>query len=192
MNYSLKLGSLVVVFSTLTGAAWAASAVCARPADINALQSISVQQELMVSGLSCEALPRYNAFQTAFQPELRSEDRGLMQFMRRIKGARGEAEYHAFKTRAANMAQLRYIHDPVGFCSSTKEAFASALDAPTKPTLAAFVSTQPIYDEIGYSTCDRRAAGDGATAAPANAPVPLPKPTPAVFTAQQSAPISGN
>src|SRR5262245_22320121 len=123
----LKSGAIALVLSSLAGSAWAATAVCAKPADIGALQAIAVQQELMVSGLSCDALPRYNAFQTVFQMELRAQDRLLMQFMKRVGGAKGEAQYHAFKTRAANVAQLRYIHDPLGFCSNTAEAFKSAL-----------------------------------------------------------------
>jgi hypothetical protein len=176
---SLKIGSFALTFSCAAGAAWAAgSSSCARPTDITALQSVDVQQQLMVSALDCSELERFNAYQTTFHKELLANDNALMSFMRRIKGGTaGTAEYHSYKTRAANDAQLRYIADPVGYCANAKTALDQALNPDSKPLLAVFVSAQPVIESEDYTSCDIELAGNIAASAPRVVPIPVPKPS---------------
>ena len=139
------------------------------------MQAAAVQQQLMVAALSCEAVPLYNSFVTSYQPELYAADRQLLKFFKRMNARGGEAEYHSFKTRMANMASQLSIHDIVTFCNNAKAAYALAL-GPTKSTLVAFVATQPIIESSTYETCEFRVAGGIVPHAPVNVPVPIPKP----------------
>ena len=164
--------------------AWAASGTCARSADLTALRAIDVQQQLMVSALNCSEVARYNAFQTRYRNDLLSQDDALLGFMRRIKGARGESAYHAYKTRAANDAQLRFIADPVGYCANTRLELDQALGPDNRVTLASLVSAQPLTVSNTYSSCDIQLTGNVAASAPRVVPVPIPKPVEEVLPAQ--------
>jgi hypothetical protein len=148
---------------------------CAKPDDVTAMQAAAVQQQLMVAGLSCEAVQLYNSFVTAYQPELYAADRALLKFFKRLKARGGEADYHAFKTRMANMSSTLSIANIALFCQNAKAAFALAL-GPTKSSLAAFVATQPIIESSDIAKCEIRIAGGMVPGAPTNVPVPLDKP----------------
>jgi hypothetical protein len=163
----------LMVTSSVTGAF--AAERCAKPDDVTAMQASAVQQQLMVSALSCDSIQLYNSFVTSYQPELYAADRALLKFFKRMKARGGEADYHAFKTRMANMSSQLSIRDIATFCATTKAAFALAL-GPTKSTLAAFVATQPIVESSDYATCDIRVAGGMLPGAPRMVPVPIAKP----------------
>ncbi len=171
---SLRIGSFALTFSCAAVPVWAAASTsCARPADVTALQSVDVQQQLMVSALDCEELARFNTYQTQFHKDLLANDTALMSFMRRVKGSAGTAEYHAYKTRAANDAQLRYIADPLGYCANAKAALDQALDPANKPVLAVFVSAQPVIESNTFSTCEIQLAGNIVSSAPRVVPIPV-------------------
>lgn len=173
MHKILMAGAAFAALSCATSTAFAAAA-CAKPQDVATMQTIDVQQSLMVSALNCEEIARYNAFQTQFHKELLNNDKALMTLMRRLKGAKGTAEYHAYKTKAANNAQLHFIADPVGYCASTKQALdlALAADVP-QPSLTVLVSAQPIAAENNtYLACGVQMAAGG----PSVVPVPMQKP----------------
>lgn len=172
---------VAAVTAALMVSCWAATAFaaandrCAKPEDITAMQADAVQQQLMVAALSCEAVPLYNSFVTAYQPELFAADKQLMRFFKRMKPRGGELDYHSFKTRMANMASTLSIHDITTFCANAKAAFSLAL-GPSKSTLAAFVATQPIIEATTVESCEFRVAGGMLPRAPKVVPVPIMKP----------------
>lgn len=153
---------------------------CADAGEVNALQTAAVQQELMDSALGCghEWVEKFNAFQTAFGPELRRSDRTLLTFFKRIYGpARGDAEYNLFKTNMASKAEMRRVRNMPDFCSSASLVFAAALAA-QKPPLTEFVQGVPVanVDESPVGRCEVQVALtlSGAKAGPDVVPTPNP------------------
>lgn len=154
------------------------STKCAAPAEVTAIAATSIQQELMVAALTCNQIANFNAFQTNFGPELRTSDRTLMHMFLRLYGGRGEAEYHAFKTRLANNSEMRSIHGNQDFCTAAGLVFSAAL-ATTKPSLSDFVSGVQVEDPSPVNSCQMQVTLTlaGAMAAPAI----LPRQKPAQF-----------
>jgi len=151
---------------------------CAQPTEVTAIAATSIQQELMVAALTCNQVDKFNQFQTSFGPELRASDKALMNMFRRLYAGRGEAEYHAFKTRLANNSEMRSIHGNQDFCSAATVVFTAALAA-NKPTLNDFVSGVQVVDPSPVNSCQMAVTLSltGAMAAPAI----LPRQKPAQF-----------
>ena len=155
------------------------STKCAAPAEVTAIAATSIQQELMVAALTCNQIANFNAFQTNFGPELRTSDRTLMHMFQRLYGGgRGEAEYHAFKTRLANNSEMRSIHGNQDFCTAAGLVFSAALAA-AKPSLNDFVSGVQVEDPSPVNSCQMEVtlSLSGAMAAPAI----MPRQKPAQF-----------
>jgi hypothetical protein len=152
------------------------STKCAAPAEVSAIAATSIQQELMVAALTCNQIANFNAFQTNFGPELRTSDRTLMRMFLRLYGGRGEAEYHAFKTRLANNSEMRSIHGNQDFCTAAGLVFSAALAA-TKPSLSDFVSGVQVEDPSPVNSCQMQVtlSLSGAMATPSI--MPRQKPT---------------
>src|SRR5271154_5108563 len=74
---------------------------CATSDEVSAIQAAAIQQQLMVAALTCNQVEHFNAFQISYGKELRRSDASLEHMFRRLYAGRGEAEYHAFKTRLA-------------------------------------------------------------------------------------------
>ena len=174
MRKTMAAVTAVLMISTAVSPALAAER-CAKTDDITAMQASAVQQQLMVAALSCDALAQYNAFVTAYQPELYAADRHLLKYFKRTKARGGEADYHAFKTRMANMSSTLSISNLALFCANSKAAFELAM-GPTKSTLAAFVATQPIIESSDFARCEISIAGGIVPGAPSSVPIPLDKP----------------
>jgi len=156
--------------------AWAAKR-CARAEEVTAIQAAAIQQELMVAALTCSEISRFNAFQTSFGPELRSSDATLERMFKRLYGGgRGEAQYHAFKTRLANHSSMRSIRGNYDYCREASLVFGAAL-ASDKPTLVAFVAGVPVVEELPVNSCGIRVAVGlaGAQALPNVTPRPRPE-----------------
>lgn len=165
---------LVCASAILVGVGAMAAPRCAKPEEVTAIQAAMIQQELMVAALTCNEVEHFNAFQTSYGPELRISDAHLEKMFRRLYGnARGEAQYHAFKTRLANHSSMRSIRDNVGYCRDARAAFDAAL-APSKPSLEAFVSSVQVVEESPVNSCQLRVrVGLNQTGT-----VPLPRPNP--------------
>jgi len=182
MRRALGAGICVLVLASVPASEAATrhrhSTRCAQPAEVTAVAATSIQQELMVAALTCNEIAHFNQFQTSFGPELRDSDRTLMRMFKRLYGGRGEAEYHAFKTRLANNSEMRSIHGNADFCSAASLVFAAAL-ASNKPTLGDFVSGVQVEDPSPVDSCQMTvtASLNGAMAAPDI----LPRPKPAEF-----------
>jgi hypothetical protein len=164
---------------------------CAAPAEVTAIAATSIQQELMVAALTCNQITNFNAFQTNFGPELRSSDRTLMHMFLRLYGGRGEAEYHAFKTRLANNSEMRSIHGNQDFCTAAGLVFAAAL-AVAKPSLSDFVSGVQVEDPSPVNSCQMEVtlSLSGAMAAPAILPRQKPVQFEDIGPPANSVPIS--
>ena len=89
----------------------------------------------------------------------------------RLYGGRGEAEYHAFKTRLANNSEMRSIHGNQDFCSAAGLVFSAALAA-NKPALSDFVSGVQVVDPSPVNSCQMAVtlSLSGAMAVPAITP----------------------
>ena len=147
MGRVLMTGAVALAACVATGGALARGGRCAAPEEVSAIQAAAIQQELMVAALTCNEVPRFNAFQTGFGPELRVSDGRLEHLFRRLDGARrGEAEYHAFKTKLANDASIRSIHDNPAYCQEAASMFLAAL-TPQKPTLVSFATVTTVTIE---------------------------------------------
>lgn len=178
MKNTLKRAVAALALSAIATNAFA-QAKCAQPQDMVALRAAGMQQKLMVAALSCDAVPQYNRFVTAYQKELQAADRNLQAFFRRLNPRTGTSDYHAYKTKLANGSSMSSIGDMRAFCEGAKTIFTSALDA-GKQTLAAFMSTQPETD-AGYGACpgqgNRPVSSLESTAEPPEVvPVPWEKP----------------
>ena len=149
---------------------------CAGPSEVTAIQTSAVQQELMVAALTCNQVDNFNAFQTSFSSELRSSDSTLLHMFTRLYGSsKGQAQYHAFKTRLANDSEMRSIHGNREFCAATTQIFAAAL-APSKPTLAEFVGGVPVEEASPVDSCQIQVAVG--LQGVQSAPLVIPKPRP--------------
>lgn len=146
MGRSIALGALLLTSCLVSGAADARRARCGNPEEVTAVQTAAIQQELMVAALMCHEVDRFNAFQTGYGPELRASDSRLIRLFRRLYGRRGEAQYHAFKTKLANDAEMRSIHNNPAYCQETASILSAAL-ASDRPQLATFVNGMPVVIE---------------------------------------------
>jgi hypothetical protein len=168
-------GAAALVAGLLAGSALGAPLKCASSQEVSAIQAAAIQQELMVAALTCGEITNFNAFQTGFGPELRTSDSRLEHMFKRLFGSgRGEAEYHAFKTRMANNSSIRSIHDNAGYCQAASTVFAAAL-APQKPALEDFVAGIPVTEASPVDACEIRVA-NGLVGAPSAVIVPRPNP----------------
>jgi hypothetical protein len=95
----------------------------------------------MVAALSCGDVAAYNRFVIAHQAELQQSDAALLAFFVRENAEAGEADYHAFKTKAANVSSLESARDRGAYCAEAGRLFGVAYDA-YGATLAWFVSSQ--------------------------------------------------
>lgn len=185
MAHGFWVGATALATSlALIGSAVAAPASrCAKTNEVSAIQAAAIQQQLMVAALTCNQITNFNAFQTGYNAELRASDATLQKMFKRLYGgSRGEAEYHAFKTRLANDSSIRSIHDNLGYCRLASDVFAAAL-VPARPTLATFVAGVQVTESSPIESCELRVAATlkPAVAAAAVDAAPafiVPKPNP--------------
>jgi hypothetical protein len=147
---ALALGALI---STGANARHNVPTRCATASELTAIAATAIQQQLMVAALTCNRVDNFNAFQTSYNSELRASDKALMRMFLRLYSGRGEAEYHAFKTRLANNSEMRSIHGNRDYCSAADLVFAAAL-APAKPSLSDFVSGVQVADPSPIESCE--------------------------------------
>ena len=146
--------------SAMAGQAWAET-VCAGAQDLTALQVASVQQELAVAALACEAddVTLYNNFVATYQPELIASDEALMAYFLRRAPASGTEDYHSFKTKLANQYSARSAGNHGSFCGKAEALFHEAL-AGRKKSLAAFALAQPMVVNTSYTICGDTVKGE--------------------------------
>jgi hypothetical protein len=117
-----KLTAGALATTMLATQAWAG---CMDVADKTALKIETLQQELMVAGLTCNAANPYNEFVLANRPELLASDHDLQSFYTKLYAAGGTAQYQAVKTRLANHFSLDSLHNQEGFCRTAAMLFSN-------------------------------------------------------------------
>jgi len=135
---------------------------CAGERDELAMKTAAVQQALMVAALSCSDVGLYNRFVVNHQGALQRSDHELMAFFERENGEGGAAEYHAFKTKAANVSALEAARNHDNYCNNAGRLFEAGL--PAEVDLAAFVTEQwGATNEYIRTSCtvDTRSHGRG-------------------------------
>jgi hypothetical protein len=177
MHKMVKTGAAALMLTCMAGnvmAATAAAAGCAQPEDMTALKAAAIQQKLMVAALSCNAVKLYNDFVTSYQKDLQASDRALQNFFRRLSGAKGTEDYHAYKTRMANASSMQSIGNISTYCADAQAAFTAST---ANPNLAAFVSIQSMSVDSVYAPCPTvTASAPTPTLAPVAIPLPKLKP----------------
>jgi uncharacterized protein DUF992 len=183
MGNAWKAGVCVAALTIiLTGGAEAAHRPmlkCAQPAEVAAIQTTVVDQQLVDAALACGDATRdgFNAYRTSFGAELRGADKLLLTMFKRIYGgSKGDATYNLFKTDMASKAELRRIHDAAGFCHSADLVLAAA-NGPQKPSLKDFVAGVQVVDvETPVDSCSVKVdvTLKGVQAGPAVRPKPRP------------------
>ena len=167
---------------------------CAAPAEITAMQTTAIQQQLMVAALSCgdAARDNYNLFQTRFGPDLRSFDQLMLRMFGRIMGGnKGDKAYNLFKTELAAKAELRRTHNHDDFCQEANLVAAAAL-GPTKIRLDEFVADIPATElSSGVNNCSVEVTVtlQGARAVPYIVPKPNPLRLANLATPAPAAPV---
>ena len=171
MGRKAGVGAMALALVVATSGAVAAPR-CASSDEVTAIQAAAIQQQLMVAALTCNQVDHFNAFQTSYSKELRRSDTSLQRMFHRLYAGRGEAEYHAFKTRLANNSSIRSIHDNPGYCRDAGMVFDAALIS-DKPTLASFVSGIEVAEQGPVDSCSLTVAV-GFSGLPLVAPKPNP------------------
>ena len=153
MRRAFKAGVCVLAIATAASSVEAKGLKpqCAKDNEVVAIQATAVQQQLMVAALTCSEVANFNAFQTGYNKELRGADTALLKMFKRFYGKRGEAEYHAFKTRVANNAEMRSIHDNQGYCATAHTIFVSM--SSDHPVFDSFVSGIPVAESSPVNAC---------------------------------------
>ena len=127
LRWGISLLALIAMTAEVSAAACDAGASAA-------LKTAAVQQELMVSGLTCHADAAYNRFVLADQPQLQKSDADLLNY---FKGRDGnEAGYDSYKTKLANLAASTSAGSN-RFCADTARAFRASEGVPLKDFIAA-------------------------------------------------------
>jgi hypothetical protein len=168
--------------SLTAGTAWGAD-VCARAPDLVALQVAALQQQLMVAALTCDDVPLYNNFVTAYQKDLLASDEALQAFFDRFGSEEGMPAYHSFKTKMANLYSARSASDKQRFCTNARATFGPALKT-DKVSLASFAMSQPSTVSEPYTNCGETVAGGAMVT---RTPVVAPTPPSNLLTAQNAA-----
>jgi len=191
----VQTGTASLLISCLIGGASGAE-LCARAPELTALQVAAVQQELMVAAFACNDVTLYNRFVVKYRDELQASDDTLQAFFARKEDGTGLSDYHAYKTKMANVYSARSNADKKGYCQSAQRTFAAALSGQRK-NLASFALAQPITVNEPYTKCGTPVAGGSMIAGAktkvaeaSEAPVAEAREAPKVAAQSAAAPIT--
>jgi hypothetical protein len=151
MKKTLKIPAIALITLTMAGQSLAAE-VCARPEEAMALKTAALQQELMVAAFSCDDIGAYNRFVTSHQRELQDSDATLLGHFQRAGQRTGMENYNTYKTALANDFSLTSLRGGRAFCYAADAAFGDAFNA-RNPSVASFVSAQPVEETGDYPAC---------------------------------------
>lgn len=97
------------------------------PTHTMALSVRTLQSDLMVSALSCNAREDYNTFALKFRPMLKTHGGDLTNYFGQIYGAGAKRELNSYVTDLANYAAIRHATNAGEFCSGTANAVEALL-----------------------------------------------------------------
>jgi hypothetical protein len=130
----------------------AAPKTCAGSGEMAALQSRVLLSDLMVSALSCNEQPRYNAFVTKYKTDLGKQGALLQEFFRRAYSGSGRPQMNRFVTDLANNSS-NYSLEHIGlYCKETGKEFDELLTS-NQSSLAGYAASQPYANIHGVAPC---------------------------------------
>ena len=127
----LRLGLAgVATGAALTMAAGPALAACAERMgeDIAARSVRTLQSDMMVAALSCQAHGLYNAFVTDYRPALKRHGEALRRSFRRDHGAGAMSALDDYVTQLANDAAIRYAKTGSAYCEQARSAMTALVE----------------------------------------------------------------
>lgn len=143
----------------------AAAAVCAVPADENALQVRMLQNELMVAALTCNQRAAYNGFIMRFKPQLGAEGKHLQTFFKQKYGSGSTRALNGFITRIANESSHRGMKQRGAFCRQAESIHSGSVSL--KPAgLAAYAKQFSFAGNHGFASCPTKVAASQAPSKP--------------------------
>lgn len=125
---------------------------CAAPAEMAALQSRVLLSDLMVSALSCNEQPRYNAFVTKYKGDLGKHGAALQQYFGKAYGGAGRSQMNRFVTDLANNSSNYSLEHITLYCQETRKEFEDLL-ASNQTSLASYAASTPHANIHGVTPC---------------------------------------
>jgi hypothetical protein len=124
-----KMSIAAITLATVMSVSGIAEA-CLKNSVANSTLALSVrtlQSDLMVSALSCNNRPSYNAFAVKFRPNLKTHGTALKGHFDQIHGGKSKSALNRYVTDLANYAAIRHATDNKAFCGGTARAFKALL-----------------------------------------------------------------
>lgn len=116
---------LVLVFTFARFAKTATVEECINSAVEEAIHICSIQNKLMIAGLSCEnAKEKYNKFARKYKPLITNNDRVLKDYFRCRSGKKAIHHMDKIITRIANIASGMNSENHTAFCEDAEKIFA--------------------------------------------------------------------
>lgn len=144
---------LTFVAATLSPQVGLAAGLCADNSARVGLEMRVLQSELMVAALTCGQRSDYNAFVTAFKPQIKKHSANLKAFFHQAYGEKATVKLNRMVTRLANQASQRSVTQPTSaFCAQSKMRFAKVLAA-APDQLTRIAHTNPAAGDHGIRTC---------------------------------------
>ncbi|MGB8273988.1 MAG: hypothetical protein WCF16_01820 [Alphaproteobacteria bacterium] len=136
----------------------ASAATCALADEKIALDTRTLQSELIVAALSCNEKARYGAFVKKFEQVLVANGDSLRQYFRRAYGAAGETHMNRLVTVLANGASARSMgQNNSVYCANEAALFTQVL-ALSPQELPVFVARLTFADDHGITPCTQQAS----------------------------------
>ena len=142
----------LVVAGLLTSQA--AGAVCASPADREALDVASLKTQLMVQTLTCKNDTDYNAFISKFKPELTSDERAASTYFSRTYGRTSQKRHDEYMTLLANAKADASQKEGSRFCGHNEEIFKEVLALKNGSELREYAAGRATGQPIDFQTCE--------------------------------------
>ncbi|MBP5859057.1 hypothetical protein KAJ83_18700 [Marivibrio halodurans] len=118
-------------------AALAMIGIGAGAAQANCLQGIesgtyaksvrTLQSDMMVAALSCNARALYNNFAVSYRPDLMKHGKALKSYFQAVHGGASTRELNAYVTELANDASIRHARTGSAFCEAAEGVFADLI-----------------------------------------------------------------
>jgi hypothetical protein len=127
---------------------------CAGSQELAALQSRVLLSDLMVSALSCNEQPRYNAVVTKYKSDLGKQGAMLQEFFHKAYGGAGRSQMNRFVTDLANNSS-NYSLQHIGlYCQETAKEYDTLL-AGNQPSIAGYAAQLPSANIHGVTPCTK-------------------------------------
>lgn len=145
-----------------------AAPACVKDKVLQSLEVRMLQTELVVGALSCQMSPRYNDFVNVYKADLMTAHRTLLKWFGR------ESKMEDYKSKTANEASQRSLANLAEYCSYTTALYDKLL-GPDRPSLTAFVATEPVAAHHDFEVCGSPSLVTASVGATDGAAIPMPR-----------------